>query len=1066
MAAISKLYDGINKSADINDARNYPPEVPTENIGLPMLVHQELNQNALPKEKVKEITKHLCRATDFKLPKIGIRPVTHLVIKPPDHKSSIPGKLKNDINYVYYGTNLPVFLKMNPNRKILIPTEKSNLDNPGGIQNLMERCIVPPHADVSVAFKTKGNVPLLNPVKPTLFSQDVKMERVWDFQPHIYDTTVRLASSRMPGRPLTAIESVIVNSASPESSIESTTDQPSVAGYNETFRPIPGKKAPGWVVVIENGMVDDTTGAYAKFNTKIKEKDIKCVAFWIIDGIIGLSIKYSIPSIILDCETVINRCSDPLIYPLPYEVMMDCIYNKKTVLRILNKPGQTFFNAEIGRGLAVSLIQSRQELLELHRATRVFKHYWTIFKMRKRFYGIHKAKLKEAYSKFNEIQHKFVNSKEEFHAKLRILIVVVPKNFKKPNEFMDVERYTLLTRLFPLFYDPNLRMIIVLPFKHERFDEKLTEFFDIAHFPNPIESGKLHVVIPENAKHFENRSLTETSLYFSQFAMDKIKEICQKRNPILIADEFSTYIAGYLNCPYFGSGTKVEEQFRENKCILSNWINEAGTTVKATPKYWISKVKELESLEEQVREITHGRPEKLLWKLTRANNFEATADIVDQVLSHTHNEDFILGIWGNGGILEILPLENQNSFNIVEVGLFVQPNGEWKLVASSETKMVDEKPFGTYIPQQSISQQRILEVVSIISSLCKSKGVVGYLSLECMSENNLFKDIYISRIVPRLTYNVFRAVAVAVKARLVHDNSTFEMKTTYLDLHWNPPYLSKSQYMNKARVIQDYLTQVPAVQSRVAYYSDIADHNVIEDLNTRICAVKLTRHGVNFNDWTVDGVTFPYEEKSLAVLCIAQKKELALESYLAVLCAMEHALYDPDITISHNLLKVGQIVATELWEIKKATGYEAVPPQPNFTYSMKRLKYLLEPYMKNFYPEPRLLTASGEKEEDVPHNAISSAAIRLLTEEIPSVVAYQNDHSLKKIVPLGKLNKRNSIKSNQIHVAQKQLDQKIAQDKAGVLLEEVEILMDSEDPEEQKKLTTTPWHKLKKLPEE
>ncbi|KAJ3261035.1 hypothetical protein HK103_006990 [Boothiomyces macroporosus] len=834
MVADTKLYDGMNKSTTIHDARNDTPQSSYEKELFPLIVRQELNENALSKDKVKQITNELLNVKKVKLPKIGIRPVTHQGTQPNLHKSSIPGQLKQAINFVYYKTNLPVLLKMDPNGKILVPTEKTNLDNPGGIQNLIERCIIPPHADVGVAFTSKNNVPLLNPVKPKLFDQEFKKERIWEFQPHIYDTTVRLVSSRLPKRALTALESAIINSPSPASLIQSINDPAPLGDYNDKFRPIPGKQAPGWVIIVENGNMDDTTGAYAKFHTKIREMDIKSISSWIIDGIISMSIKYS--------------------------------------------------------------------------------------------------------SKF-----------------------------------------------------------------------------DIAHYPNPLETGKLQVIIPENAKHFQDRSLTETTLYFSQFALEKIKELCQKRSPIVIADEFSIFIAGicaYLNCPYFGPSVLAEEKMRENKCIVSKWLNDAESNVLATEKYWVSKAKELKELRSQITDILKGKSESLLWKFTRANNFGGLMDFFPII--YTCDQSLIINIWGSGGILEIVPISNRNFFNVVEVGFYIPPEGSCRLIASSETIMVDEKPFGTYIPQQSISQLRIQDMLYTISSICRSNGIIGYISFECLSRDKSFTDVYISRIVPRLTYNVFRAVTVAVKARLVHEQSTFSMRTNYTDLHWNLPYLSKSTYIDK----------------------------------------------------TVDGVTFPYEEKSLAVLCIAQTKEQALESYLAVLCAMERVFFDPDIHISHNLLPVSQIVATELWELRKESGsYQDIPPQPDFTFALKKLKYLLEPYMKAFYPEPKSPQLNENDEEQVPVLK-STAAIRLLTEDIPSVVAYQNDHSLKKPVPLTKLNRRNTMsKNSQVLSAQKQLEQKLANDRAAVVLEEVEQLMNSDDPEIEKILATVRWHKLKKLDE-
>jgi hypothetical protein len=53
---------------------------------------------------------------------------------------------------------------------------------------------------------------------------------------------------------------------------------------------------------------------------------------------------------------------------------------------------------------------------------------------------------------------------------------------------------------------------------------------------------------------------TGFSLYFSPKTLSRLKKLCDQQKPILIADEFTPYLAAVcveLNCPYFGSSTDL-----------------------------------------------------------------------------------------------------------------------------------------------------------------------------------------------------------------------------------------------------------------------------------------------------------------------------------------------------------------------------------------------------------------------------------------------------------------------------------------------------------------------------
>jgi hypothetical protein len=170
---------------------------------------------------------------------------------------------------------------------------------------------------------------------------------------------------------------------------------------------------------------------------------------------------------------------------------------------------------------------------------------------------------------------------------------------------------------------------------------------------------------------------------------------------------------------------------------------------------------------------------------------------------------------------------------------------------------------------------------------------------------------------------------------------------------------------------------------------------------------------------------------------------------LACFVALEAYMYYPGCNLDHNLYELALPIMEELQFIRKLNNNPLgqIPiDREAFTSKRRKLRTLVsEISFKSFLPkeyeDPEVLLTEEERK------AFHPDTIKLLAEEIPSVVAYEEDHSLRNPVVM-KRARKNSVTAK---------DAKVLSERGEKIVCKIEELFDSG---RENTVKNTPWHKL------
>jgi hypothetical protein len=165
--------------------------------------------------------------------------------------------------------------------------------------------------------------------------------------------------------------------------------------------------------------------------------------------------------------------------------------------------------------------------------------------------------------------------------------------------------------------------------------------------------------------------------------------------------------------------------------------------------------------------------------------------------------------------------------------------------------------------------------------------------------------------------------------------------------------------------------------------------------------------------------------------------------------AIEAFMFDPVCDLKHNLFEVAYPILQELQLIRNKSNNSLgllKVNQKDFINPTQKLRPLINQYcFTTFLPKdyedevPKV----GEKEKKL----FDPETIKLLAEEIPWIVASEEDHTLKNPVPV-KRTRRNSVAAKET---------KAQLEKAETLIRKIEELSEQADEAAVKHM---PWHKL------
>ncbi|KAJ3335825.1 hypothetical protein HDU91_002014 [Kappamyces sp. JEL0680] len=223
-----------------------------------------------------------------------------------------------------------------------------------GIANLIDRCIIPPHADVAPVLRGANDKKYLRPLKARMFPIQFKTDRGTIFeQPH----RVYLPALHLDPQNHKPVQELVPHPATAGSCGESPGFDSLALPDPDSERGIVPSYSSGWVVLIQNGRLEGNTGPYISLFEKICALGIQPAAMYLLDEICRFAASYSLPLVMVKCQVVIDKCLATIAYPIKPSVLMECIFNLDKVVSLMNKPGQRFKNGDEGRHYAAKTIQ-------------------------------------------------------------------------------------------------------------------------------------------------------------------------------------------------------------------------------------------------------------------------------------------------------------------------------------------------------------------------------------------------------------------------------------------------------------------------------------------------------------------------------------------------------------------------------------------------------------------------------------------------------------------------------------------------------------------------------------
>lgn len=111
-----------------------------------------------------------------------------------------------------------------------------------------------------------------------------------------------------------------------------------------------------------------------------------------------------------------------------------------------------------------------------------------------------------------------------------------------------------MNRIYHLQANQDVTVILVVQQTPEAINEQVAKIYgkitfnqffhtlDTAHFGDPLKNGRLHIVTSDITHVLPQNAEIGASLLLSIQALNKVKEICNRRYPIVIAERLTPYI--------------------------------------------------------------------------------------------------------------------------------------------------------------------------------------------------------------------------------------------------------------------------------------------------------------------------------------------------------------------------------------------------------------------------------------------------------------------------------------------------------------------------------------------
>ncbi|TPX58840.1 hypothetical protein SpCBS45565_g07884 [Spizellomyces sp. 'palustris'] len=291
------------------------------------------------------------------------------------------------------------------------------------------------------------------------------------------------------------------------------------------------------------------------------------------------------------------------------EELLACIVNATEVYRIITTDGQRYRGSN-GREAAARKVQATFRMWIMRRiqmwyrdrvwAANIFVKYWKRRKMRfsfrrmveTQYHTVHLKRHQRLLATYKRdiatiMAHKrylpflliTVEYIYQYHY-IRIIIQLVPS--KQLGDLQDPGPEIQIGRAIVLG-SPDVETIFVTPYVDE---DRINYFKQVlaTGFPerNPIDENRIRFVVPEAARCFPNTAPLASMLLASKRALNKLRNMCQGRNAVLLCDvigQSEVTLSSTLSVPLFGPTPGAYSRYLSTRSSSREFLRSAGIPV-------------------------------------------------------------------------------------------------------------------------------------------------------------------------------------------------------------------------------------------------------------------------------------------------------------------------------------------------------------------------------------------------------------------------------------------------------------------------------------------------------
>ncbi|KND00756.1 uncharacterized protein SPPG_03869 [Spizellomyces punctatus DAOM BR117] len=345
----------------------------------------------------------------------------------------------------------------------------------------------------------------------------------------------------------------------------------------------------GAIIVTTGGEVQVQARGFLEFQKNVGEDGWGAVE-WVLRKFEKLMTEYAVPYAEIMSKPLLSLAACPVRSHFTSEELLACIVNATEVYRIIKTEGQRYRGSN-GREAAARKIQATFRMWIMRRiqmwyrdrvwAANIFVKYWKRRKMRFSFRRMVETQYHTVHVKRHQrLLATYKRDIATIMAHKRIIIQLVPS--KQLGELQDPGPEIQIGRAIMLG-NPDVETIFVTPYVDE---DRINYFKQVlaTGFPerNPVDENRIRFVVPEAARCFPNTAPLASMLLASKRALNKLRNMCQGRNAVLLCDAIGkseVTLSSTLSVPLFGPTPSAYSRYLSTRSRSREYLRSAGLPV-------------------------------------------------------------------------------------------------------------------------------------------------------------------------------------------------------------------------------------------------------------------------------------------------------------------------------------------------------------------------------------------------------------------------------------------------------------------------------------------------------